>query len=1301
MNKCICNKEAFKNSPHSHWEVTKSGALEKGTNNMIMGECQNCGVIRQLDLHFETPEEFKSYYQNYPPVSEDYGIKNYEHDLALAKKRFIDYEISKDERTLDIGSGSGAYVDYSRSRGVEAYGCEMAQYHCQKSMEHIYKGCFEDLNFPTDYFDSITCHDVLEHVLDPILFLKEAFRVVRQEGKIFLDFPRFHHEAGKHHWKKEHIWYFTKEQLTKIFKETGFEEIKATHPIESKIVVKAIKPKQNRPQIIVPPGIGDVHWVLQKLQSFLKEKNLPLPDIKVLCREDKEYKTHARAFPFIEMYPFVNASWQTKNNTAKKHIWQEAYAQRGDESFPDVLGCDYFMSYNGILEGGYSLEETKYECNSELPRFVSLEEEKARKQAKEKYGKYFLIYLACQGTFKFWWKDFPIEGVVEAINGIAEKSGLTPIFLGASWDNRDSILKSVKKQIPNHVDLIGETTVEQVFGILRGAEFMFGYPSGLSMMAASFGVKTLMLWNDWHRYGFHWNTSPARVKNKTYFIENTKNIDSEILIDKALRIINKIDLVVDPALVKEYEKRTYNYDRQKAVEVFQKYKIRKGSMVLDVDCKAGAFVDECRDNEVEAFGCEELDYDYMVSDKYIYHKNIRDIHFPTDYFDFVFCNETFGYKKEPKLFFEEVFRILKQGGVAVFNRNGFASSNVWFLSPTELKDEFKKVGFAVQEAKNTANKGMLFQLTKPKQKRTSIAFSPGIGDVYWELVKLEAFLRKENISLPDVHVLGTRSKNEKAKPRAFPFIEMFPFLNSTGEVKNLGPKHRADTSIWREAYKQVGRTVFPDTLDCDYFISHNGYLANGYSLDEVDSDLECNWDLERFVSLEESDYMKESIDQYGKYIAIYFSFEGSNKLLLNHIPFTDIIRIVRDIVNETGYTAGFVGAAWDLKDDMLTTLKQEVHEEVDLCGQTSVAQLCGILRGAELVFGIPSGLTILSTMLKKKTIMLWSDWFHHNFPLNTSPPDTYYDSYFPILAKQYKGIQATIDLALGVIYDTVDKIQFEKDLGGRIKVQKVSKKAMPKREVFKTALEKPKEEIKEPIKIPLAKSTRRQRMIPKRNKQAVTTVICVLKSGGDFDVGYVQKLRNMVERNTTIPYKFLCLTDFDIPAEVCDSVKLERNYTGWWSKIELFRKGVIETKRAVYFDLDTVIVGNIDDVLDLKTDFGALQPWNEKNRSMGMCASGMMSWSCNGSGDFSFIYNEFEIKKSKDFPSGDQHYINYSLKKHGTQFEPLQNLVKGIYSYKRNIRGGRLPKDAKIICFHGKPRPNKLMDISWVKNNWK
>jgi len=377
------------------------------------------------------------------------------------------------ERILDVGSGSGAFVDECRELGHEAFGCEISHYDYAKKTDYIYYDQFENVNFPTDYFDKITSHDVIEHSLEPVKMIIEAFRVLKQEGEFIVDYPNYFVDAGKHHWKKEHLWYFSIEDLKRIFVKVGFHIKEIKYPIPSKATFYLKKPRQLRVKILYPPGIGDSYWSIVKTQALLKREKLDIPDIYIACPREKEFDGHKRAFPFIEMFPFLNSTNETFDNSDSKSrgIWNEAYKYKGRTIFKDILGFDYFVSYNGHLRYGEQMEEidSDLECNWFPPIFVSLEQERFKSKCIQKYGKYIVFYFVFQGTYAYWTKEFSVESVIQAIKEITMKTNYTPIFAGAIWDNkRDDHLSLVRQSIPNCVDLTGQTTVPQLFGLLKG-----------------------------------------------------------------------------------------------------------------------------------------------------------------------------------------------------------------------------------------------------------------------------------------------------------------------------------------------------------------------------------------------------------------------------------------------------------------------------------------------------------------------------------------------------------------------------------------------------------------------------------------------------------------------------------------------------------------------------------------------------------------------------------------------------------------------------------------------------------------
>lgn len=543
---CICGGTDY-NSETEHGGVVVDSSGKSNATSIHVAECKCCGTIRQIGLPFSTEEEYKEYYKQYPPVGEAYVEKDYVHDRELASKRFDQHNVSGmlvDSKLLDVGSGSGAFVDECRARGVEAYGCEIAHYNYSEDGDKFtYRAKFEEVNFPTDYFDVVTCHDVLEHVLRPEEFLKEMFRVTKQNGLCFVEIPKFFSDAGGHHWKEaEHVWFFSAEQLRKLVEKVGFEVSSVDSPVESKLAFTLTKPEQKRTKILLPPGIGDSYWSIVKLQAFMEKYGTGLPDIYVACNRDRVDNGNRRAFPFIEMFPFLNStdvSIGRNEHPSLRNLWHEAYSVQGRTVFRNACGCDYFVSYNGHLRFGEELEKVDPDlrCDWHPPMFISVEQERFRKECVAKYGRYIVVHVVFVGTYQFWTKEFPIKSVEESMTHLGKVTGCTPILAGAAWDKRDPSQDRVRKNIRNCVDMRGMTSVEQLFGLMRGAQAVVGYPSGLTIMGAMLGCKTLIIWNHYYNKDFYWNCAPPDVRGTTYQIETTRDLTQEKIASKVMALL--------------------------------------------------------------------------------------------------------------------------------------------------------------------------------------------------------------------------------------------------------------------------------------------------------------------------------------------------------------------------------------------------------------------------------------------------------------------------------------------------------------------------------------------------------------------------------------------------------------------------------------------------------------------------------------------------------------------------------------------------------------------------------------------
>ncbi|QDJ96519.1 hypothetical protein Xoosp13_333 [Xanthomonas phage Xoo-sp13] len=228
-----------------------------------------------------------------------------------------------------------------------------------------------------------------------------------------------------------------------------------------------------------------------------------------------------------------------------------------------------------------------------------------------------------------------------------------------------------------------------------------------------------------------------------------------------------------------------------------------------------------------------------------------------------------------------------------------------------------------------------------------------------------------------------------------------------------------------------------------------------------------------------------------------------------------------------------------------------------------------------------------------------------------------------------------------------------------------------------------------PIKSPPKKSK-----LSSLFKKDPINIALVLRTGGDtYDYRYVNAMARNIRNKTKLKIKISVLTDnpTGIDPELVDVIiPLIHKYKGWWSKIELFRPGIFTGDRVVFFDLDTVIVSNIDDILKHDTMFAGISDLYHQN----VLQTGVMSWNPNYN---HHIYQNFiPLYRSAlvSMPEGDAKWIRDNL----YNYEYLQTKFPGkIVSFKahcldHNTDRINIPSSASIVCFHGKPRPHTIMD---------
>lgn len=146
---------------------------------------------------------------------------------------FVSKIVPKKGRILEIGSGHGFFVEAMNKKKYEIIGIEISS-EKRAMAKKITKAKILDLdlnNTTVDIgrFDAIVMFHVLEHIADPISFLKKIKTHLRPRGKIIIEVPNcddFQLELNKSYrdfyWQRAHIQYFNPKTLKKVLYMAGF-----------------------------------------------------------------------------------------------------------------------------------------------------------------------------------------------------------------------------------------------------------------------------------------------------------------------------------------------------------------------------------------------------------------------------------------------------------------------------------------------------------------------------------------------------------------------------------------------------------------------------------------------------------------------------------------------------------------------------------------------------------------------------------------------------------------------------------------------------------------------------------------------------------------------------------------------------------------------------------------------------------------------------------------------------------------------------------------------------------------------
>ena len=214
----------------------KSKTVRDSKNHCIL-ICDNCGHV-QIDP-IPTLSQEKIFYD----MNKQEKNLNIKLNISEIKKKnlndvnrrikFVSNLVKKNKKILEIGSGYGLFLDGMKKKDYDIIGIEISKERREISKK-ITKAKIlnvnildEKLNLPK--VDIIVLFHVLEHISDPVIFLKKLKKLLKNNGTIVVEVPNHNDHQLKSnkkyrefYWQRAHIHYFTPKIFQKVLEESGF-----------------------------------------------------------------------------------------------------------------------------------------------------------------------------------------------------------------------------------------------------------------------------------------------------------------------------------------------------------------------------------------------------------------------------------------------------------------------------------------------------------------------------------------------------------------------------------------------------------------------------------------------------------------------------------------------------------------------------------------------------------------------------------------------------------------------------------------------------------------------------------------------------------------------------------------------------------------------------------------------------------------------------------------------------------------------------------------------------------------------
>jgi len=215
----------------------------EGTNgvNYDVYRCPACDLVFSDPMKPMDVDEYQA-----PPFN---GYYSYRWEFG----KTLDL-IGDRKKLLEAGCGDGRFLKLALNKGLQVVGVDVNENAVKIAREHFgvdrAYGCTLEqfvADFPEDKFDAVCAFHIVEHLANPLLFLRSAVKVLKDKGVMVLAVPSQKRQSllysAREDWDRppHHLTWWDENSLRKLMEMSGLRIVlKVDEPITAKSTMEAL-----------------------------------------------------------------------------------------------------------------------------------------------------------------------------------------------------------------------------------------------------------------------------------------------------------------------------------------------------------------------------------------------------------------------------------------------------------------------------------------------------------------------------------------------------------------------------------------------------------------------------------------------------------------------------------------------------------------------------------------------------------------------------------------------------------------------------------------------------------------------------------------------------------------------------------------------------------------------------------------------------------------------------------------------------------------------------------------------------